>query len=199
MMRVMTTFNRNAATDRKMIGMIKPTLCNATSSESRYQCESCKRARDGPQAAVGLEQPVESGDDVGFRGPGHQRQRDIVESALHVKGGGQGFSPHPKQAEAPFIGQDVPRPDVVDILGRQRDADDLKLSTPAVQDRRHRVPRCEPAGEGETFGDQHFVRTTTGDVAPLEQRDVVQGRRIVLRDRDQAPDHRLVEILGRRG
>ena len=50
---------------------------------------------------------------------------------------------HPEDAEAPVVRDDLARPNVVDVLGRERDADDVQRAPPAVDDGADAVARLK--------------------------------------------------------
>ena len=93
----------------------------------------------GPQAAVVLGQQVETTNDFGLACFGHQRQRHVVERAVHVEGGGQRLVIHPEDAESQFVGKDVAGANLIDVLGRQRHSDEFQLFPPAIDDRLHPI------------------------------------------------------------
>ena len=94
-----------------------------------------QRARDRAEPAVRLQEAIEAGDHLLGRRARRERERDVVEAALHVEGGGERCAVHPEHAEALVVRHQLARPDAVDVLGRQRDADDREPAQPAVDDR----------------------------------------------------------------
>jgi hypothetical protein len=148
-------------------------------------------AGDGAQTAVALEQPVDVGDDRLGRSARSQRERDVVETALHVEGRGEGAASHPEDAESAIVGQQVTRRDGVDVLRRQGDADDHELPLSAVDDRPDRVAGLESMGRGEGLDHQDLVWARGLDIAPPEQVDVVEDRAPALGNRQQQPARRL--------
>src|SRR5688500_13143978 len=102
---------------------------------------------DGPRyrakAAVGLEQRVEPGDDVGGVDPSRGRDGDVIEAPFHVEGRGEGASAHPEDPELPLVREDRAWTDRVDVFGRQRNPDDRQPAAAAVDDRRDTVPGVE--------------------------------------------------------
>ena len=150
-------------------------------------------AGDGAEPAVGGEQPIDGGDDICLAGTRQQCQRQAVEAAFHVEGGREPASVHPEDAESRVIGDELPRPDAVDILGRQRDADDEQLAAPAVDDRPDAIAGTERARERECLAHEHFVGLAQRGKPATPEEHVVEHRLVRNRDADQASGRRLGE------
>ena len=118
--------------------------------------------------------------------PGRQREHDVVEAALHVEGRGQRLLVHPEDAEALVVGHQLARPDAVDVLGRQRDADDGQAAEASVDDRRHLIAQLELVGDDEAFAGQHLVGAAALDPAAAPQEQVVDARPPVRRESTRA-------------
>ena len=130
--------------------------------------------RDRAEAAVGFEQPVEPGDDVGGIGPSRGRDGHVVETALHVECGCEGAAAHPEDPELPLIREDRARTDGVDVLRRQRDPDDRQPPAPSVDDRGDAVAGIEAVGFAKDLAREHFVGTGGIDPSSPAQEHVVQ-------------------------
>ena len=82
--------------------------------------------------------------------PGRQRQHDVVEAALHVEGRSQRLPIHPEDAEPLVVRHELAGTDAVDVLGRQRHADDREAAQPAVDHRRHLIAGIQPVRDRRT-------------------------------------------------
>jgi hypothetical protein len=162
-----------------------------------------QRPRNGAASAVGLEQPIEAGEHLVQRGPRFDGQDDVVESALHVECAGERAALHPDHAEAALVRDELARANAVDVLGRQRDADDRQPPQPAIDDGTDRAAEDEPVRRYEPFAREDFVRAVRIDPSALQQHDVVHARSSIGGDRDEQARRRLgdtrdVERHGRR-
>ncbi len=129
----------------------------------------------GAEGSVAVEQRVELRDDFGFAGAASECEGHVVERADHVERRREFVAAHPEDPVAAVIGKDFRRPDFVDVLGRQRDADDAQAFPFAVEDGVHRIADLQAVGGGKGFAGEDF--TVAGgrlDVAPLAQVDVVE-------------------------
>ena len=79
-----------------------------------------------------------------------------------------------KIAEALRVRQQIAWPDAVDVLWRQRDADDAEVAAVAVDDRADDGRRADAALLGKRFADQHLVRLAGLRLAAAAQEHVVQ-------------------------
>ena len=146
----------------------------------------------GAQPAVAGQQQVEALDHVGLRGAGGQRERDVVEGAFHVVGRCQRCLAHPQHAEAPVVGEDRARADLVDVFRRQRHADDAQPLPAAVDDRAEAVTDLQVVGHGEGLARDDLVVAAGLHVAPGAQAQVVEHRPWPLGDGHQPAAGRLV-------
>ena len=78
-----------------------------------------------------------------------ERQRQVVEAALHVERRREAAPVHPEHAEARVVGHELARADAEDVLRRERNPDDLEVAAAAVDDRADAIARIDAAGEGE--------------------------------------------------
>ena len=109
--------------------MMKPNVCSWSSSFSSEAVRELQRARaSAPRPPYGASRRSSARDHVAARGAGRERERDVVEAALHVERRGQRAAAHPEDAEARVVGDELAGADRVDVLGRQRDADDRAAS-----------------------------------------------------------------------
>ena len=132
------------------------------------------------------------------RRAGRQREHDVVEAALHVERRGQRPPLHPEDAEAPVVGDELARADAVDVLRRQRHADDGQRAQPAVDDRADPVAEVRAGGRATK---PSLASTSSGAPGSIQRprrrkRSLTRGRRVG-GDRDQAARGRLVEIRAR--
>jgi hypothetical protein len=121
----------------------------------------------------------------------HERQRHVVEGALHVEGGRELLLVHPQHAEAPLVRQHVPFADLVDVLRRQHDAGDREVLEPSVEDRLDRVARFQAVGVGEGLAGHHLQPRSGARRPAAAKVQVVQRRSDAGRQRDQPPDRGL--------
>ena len=148
-------------------------------------------AGDGAQAAVGLEEAVQFGDRRLGGGALGERQRDVVEPALHVEGGREVPARHPEDPEPRRVRQEVAAGDRVDVLGGKRRPDDLEPLAPAVDHREDLVAEFEPVPLGEALVDDRLLGASGVGPAPAAQRHAVQDRAAAVRERDKAAVDRL--------
>ena len=135
-----------------------------------------QRSRMAPRPPYGSSSRSSPAIDVVRRRAARQRQRHVVEAALHVEGARQRPALHPEDAEAAVVGHELARPDAVDVLRRQRDADDGQRAPPAVDDRRDAVAGTEAVRLDEDLAGQHFVGPRRVDPAPRRKEHVVERR-----------------------
>src|SRR6185436_9079943 len=88
----------------------------------------------GTQTSVTCKQIVQSLDYVRFNCAGRQGESNIIERAFHVKGWTKRFTTHPEHTRPPVVGKHLSDSDLVNVLRRERDADDLQLLPFAVYD-----------------------------------------------------------------
>ena len=88
--------------------------------------------RVGADTAVRLQQGIKATDHILFVAATDQGERDIVERAIHVIGCCQRFLRHPHDAVAFVIGKQCAGRDLVDVLGRHRQRDDVERLAPTV-------------------------------------------------------------------
>ena len=150
-------------------------------------------AAESADAAVAVEQPVEVVDHLPRIGAAQQRQRQVVEGAVEIVGRGQRLSPHPQDAEPLLVGHQRAGPDGVDVLRRQRDADDPKRPFLAVHDCLQPIAWLQLMGLGERLAEHGLVGLARLDRSPGADHQAVEHRLTALRDRHQVADHRLVE------
>ncbi len=78
---------------------------------------------------------------------------------------------HPEHAEARVVGDELAGPDGVDVLGRERHADDAQLAAPAVDDARQ---TCRPStrwlASANASLDEHLVVAARLDAAARVRR-----------------------------
>ena len=153
-----------------------------------------QRARDRATPAVRFEDPVEARDDVFGGCARSQREHDVVEAALHVKRGGQRLLVHPEDAVAPVVGHHFAWPDAVDVLGRERDADNRQVAEASVEDRRHVIAQLQLVGDHEAFAGEHLVGTSALDPSASPQEQIVDERPTIGRDRHEHACRRLIEV-----
>jgi hypothetical protein len=150
--------------------------------------------RDGPKPAVRLQYPIDVGDHLVNPGVGRQSEHHVVEAAFHVERGGQRQFVDPEDAEAFVVRHQFARPDAVDVLGRERHANDGQVAQTAIDHRRYPVARFEPVGNHEPLAGQHFVGSAGLDPAAAPQEQIVEPRPPIRRDRDQPAAGRLVDL-----
>ena len=150
-------------------------------------------ARVGADAAVGREQRIELGDHRLGRGAAQEREREVVEGAVEIVGGGQRLASHAEHAEALLVGHQRAGRHRVDVLGRERQADHRERALLAVDQRVELRAGAEAVRVGEGLREHHLVGPVRRDQPPAPQEEPVQQRLAVLGDRDDAADHRLLE------
>ncbi len=141
---------------------------------------------DRPETAEGGDHLVQPRDHVVFRSARHQRERQVVETAFHVERRRQAAAVHPEDAETRIVRHQLPRADAVDVLRRQRDAHDLEVAPPAVDDRADAIARTEVTADGEGFADQDLVRILERRETAAPEEEIVQHRRRRNGNADQA-------------
>ena len=129
MVRDITTLRRNAATPRKIDGAKSPMLRFCSISLSTNWCDNWSRRSYDPEPAVRLEERSTRWMTSSTLAPRISLMRDVVEGAVHVEGERHSFFVHPEDAEMAVVGDDAPRLDLVDVLRREHDADDLQHSS----------------------------------------------------------------------
>jgi hypothetical protein len=154
-----------------------------------------QRARNRAEATVRLQNAVDARDDLIGRRARRDRQHDVVEAALHVEGGGERLLVHPENRKAFVVGHQLARPDAVDELRRQRDADDGELAQTSVQHGRHLVAELELVGDHEAFAGEHFIAAAAFDPAPTPQEEIVDERPPVRGNRHEPAAGRFVEAF----
>src|SRR5579864_4581767 len=84
---------------------------------------------------------IHPGDDVFFRHPGRQSYGNIIESPLHVEGGGKSLISHPEDAKPAVVGSELgSAANFVYVFGRQRNANNHQLLPASVKDSADRIP-----------------------------------------------------------
>jgi len=146
-------------------------------------------------AAVGSQKIIEPVDDLLLRRTAHESEHDVVEATFHVEGSRQGAPVHPHHAEAFVVWQDLTGPNAVDVLGRQRQADDLQLAASPVDHRGNLVAGAEPMSEGEVLGHDYLVGLAGLDPSPLAQEQIVENGAPHLGNSDQPANRRLGKSL----
>ena len=147
----------------------------------------------GAGAAIGPDQVVEPVDHLGLVGAARQLERDVVERAVEIEGVLDRLAAHPHHAEALVVREQAAGADGVDEFGRERGAADGDLLAAAVDDRREAVADGEMMGLGEGLVDHGLVVAARLGQGAGGEIKIVQDRRVVFGDRDDLPDHRLVE------
>ncbi len=150
-------------------------------------------ARVGADASVRLQEFVEPVDDVLFVGTLLQRQRNVVESAVHVVGGGQRLARGPQNSVTRVVGKQCARRDLINVFGRHRQRDDIELLAPAVDRRVQIVSGSEPVRVGELEAEQDFVVAARLEQPSLAQVDLVQQSAAFVGQRYQVAADRIVE------
>ena len=83
---------------------------------------------------------------------------------------------HPEDAEPLVVRHQFAGADGVDVLRRQRHADDRELAQPAVDHRGNLIAGIQPVGGDEPFAGEHFVAPAALDPASAPQEQVVDAR-----------------------
>ena len=144
-------------------------------------------------AAVRRQQPVDVVEDVVDVGARRQGKGRFVEGAFHVVGRPQRVPAHPDDAVPLVIRVQRARGNGVDVLGRDRGADDRQVASAAVDDRPDRVARTQGVGAGEVSTGDDFVPPARRDVPAALQVEVAQHRPSALWNRDEPSRSRHVE------
>ena len=146
-------------------------------------------------AAVRCQQPVQR---FGHAGSGCARTEPdgkIVELICHAEGRRQLRTLHPDNAEAMVVGDDLSRSERINVFGRECDA--ANREDAFVSADRH----CQPTAGMQTVGrrkalvDHDLPGMIGRGVPPLSQREGVDLRIGILRQRYQPASDRLVEAI----
>ena len=136
-------------------------------------------------------------DDSALRRARRELHRHAVERAFHVVGGGQRFARHPEHADAAQVGH-AHQPGE-DVLGRQRDADDLQRAVLAVDQRADTRAGSQPTLFGKARRDQRgdgiARQACVVERAATVQRDAVHRRWRAQIDADQLADDRIGDAV----
>src|SRR5690242_14379651 len=84
---------------------------------------------------------IHPGDDLFFRRPGRQGYGHVIESSLHVEGGGKSLISHPEDAKPTVVGSELgSAANFVHVFGRQRNANNDQTLPASVKDSADRIP-----------------------------------------------------------
>jgi hypothetical protein len=139
----------------------------------------------GAQPAMMVEQPVQRIHHVLGHGLGADPDREVVERALHVEGGGHGGLGHPQDAVALVVGHQRAGPDRVDEFRAQGGARDGQRPALSVEIGVEDIAHDEAVGLGEGGVDHYLVGR--GGVGAGAQDRHVQKRRVVHRPGQDLP------------
>ncbi len=158
-----------------------------------------QRARDCAEPAVGLEQAIQLRNRLLGGRIVAERQRDVVEAAFNVERGGERLVLHPEDPEPPVIRHQLAGADAVDILRRERHADNGEAPEPPVDDRRHDAPRRQAVRRDESLAGKDFVGAAAFDPPAAAEKEVVDRGASIGGDRDEPARRRRVELLQGKG
>ena len=145
------------------------------------------------QSAVRRQESVEFVDHV-RRGAGvRQPHRYVVERPFHAVGDAQRPAPHPQHTVAMIVGKHRTGTQLLDVLRRQRRADDGQRLPATVDDDPQPGARFQPVGLGERLADDRLIGAVRRRQAPLPQVEAVQPGFAVVRDGNQPAGDRLRE------
>ena len=130
---------RVSSRDSTALIMNAATLRNTTGKPMEIVCQHADFVRDpdvrgvigapvGAPPAVGRQQTVQLGDDGTLRRARREREREVVECAVEVEGGGQLLVGHPEDAVGAVVRQRGAGARFEDELGREHDAGDAEVS-----------------------------------------------------------------------
>ena len=168
--------------------MMKPNVCSCVSSFSSVQAESCSDCGIGAAARrTARAADRAAAIDVGRRRAARERERDVVEAALHVERRRQRAAAHPEDAEPPLV-RERSRP-----AGSRRRTR-ATSATPTMVSQRRRplmtaadaIARVEAVRLAEHLARQHLVGSRRIEPAAAPQVHVVQRRPPSLGQRDRA-------------
>ena len=137
---------------------------------------------------------VDLGEHRRLRGAAHQRERDVVERALQIVRRLQRGARHPDDAEAAIVGHQLAGAQRVDILRRQRHADDVQVALAPIDDCGDLIAGAQPVRIGERLANERLPRLVRRRSPAAAQCDIVQCRLANRRQRQQARTRRLVHI-----
>ena len=136
---------------------MKPNVCSCASSFSSVQCDSCSARGIAPRPPYGSSSRSSCAITSAADAPRRRAQRDVVEAALHVERRGQRAADPSRRCRTAGRRERSRRADGVDVLGRQRDADDREPAEPAVDHGADASPGARPCARDERLAGEHLV------------------------------------------
>ena len=150
-------------------------------------------ARVGAQAAIRLEQLIDTVDDELAVGPGTQAQRQVVERSFHIVGLTESTAPHPHHAETLVIGEHRAGAQLLDELRRQCGAHQGQRLTPSVEDRVKAISQLQRMRLRKRRAHHHLVWPLRRRQSALAQMQRIQAVRAAVGYRHHQGAHRLGE------
>ena len=148
---------------------------------------------DRATATVARQNAIHGIDGLAFVGARRQPGHDLVEGSSHIQGGRQRAPWHPDDGVALVVGKHGARLDLVQVLRRNRNADDLEPLRMAVHRGAQTAARFQSVRLRKRVADQHFVVRERRRHAPGAQIQAVERRRARIRQRDHSSLNRFVE------
>ncbi len=147
--------------------------------------------------AIGGQQPLQRFGRGSDRCTRIEPDGKVVEPVCHAEVRRQRRTRHPDDGEAMVVGNDLSRPEGIDVFGRKGDTDNRKDALASAD--RHGQPTAgnKTMRRGKTFIDHDLPGMTGRRLPPPAQREGVDRRITLLRQRYQPTGDRLVEAIDR--
>src|SRR5688572_6532894 len=145
------------------------------------------------KTAVVREQIIELSNYLRFRCSWSKCQRKIIECAFHVKNWAKGFATHPQHSGTAVIRKHLTASNLINVLRRECEADDLQLLPFAVDYGRNRASRFKLVCVCKCRAGENLICMTRLDIAALLDVQVIQHRNVLIRYRNDSPPGGLFE------